>query len=112
VGSRTGDVPRDGHLADSLWTYYQDPDTKELGDLCDVIMFTRAVRDDVTRQALYYAQGRLDHPAPSLAQFWTVLLAHEIAHCTKRGQKGERYSTSWETKILEGYGIARVGSGS
>jgi hypothetical protein len=110
VSSRVGSVPADAHLADSLWTYYQDPDTKELGDLCDVIFFTRAVKDDVARQEVYYAQGRLDHPPPSLAQFWTVLLAHELAHCSKRGQRGERYSTSWETRILDGYGIARVGS--
>jgi hypothetical protein len=110
VSSRQRSVPLDEHLADSLWTFYRDEATGELGDLCDVVMFTRAIKDDVARQGIYYSQGRLAYPAPSVRQFWTVLLAHEIAHCTNRGQKGEAYSTRWEAKILEGYGIDRVGS--
>jgi hypothetical protein len=104
------DVREDGRLGDSLWTYYKDERTGELGDLCDVLLFTQAVKDDVARQAAYYAQGRLDHPAPTLEQFWTVLLGHEIAHCSNGGQKGEAHSTRWESRILAGYGIDRVGS--
>jgi hypothetical protein len=110
VSSRERSVPLDGHLADSLWTFYRDETTGELGDLCDVLMFTRAIKDDVARQGIYYSQGRLAYPAPSLRQFWTVLLGHEIAHCTSKGQKGETYSTHWEARILEGYDIDRVGS--
>jgi hypothetical protein len=109
ITSRTGTVPGDGHLADSLWTYYRD-EQGELGDLCDVLMFTRAVKDDVARQEIYYAQGRLAYPAPSVGQFWAVLLAHELSHCTDRGQKGEAYSTRWEKRVLEGYGIDRIGT--
>ncbi len=110
ISSRERSVPLDRHLADSLWTYYRDEETGELGDLCDVLMFTKAVKDDVARQEAFYAQGRLADPAPSVAQFWTVLLAHEIAHCSDRGQKGERYSTRWESRILAGYGIDRIGT--
>jgi hypothetical protein len=103
-------VREDGRLGDSLWTYYRNEKTGELGDLCDVLLFTQAVEDDVARQVSYYAEGRLDHPAPTLGQFWAVLLGHEIAHCSKRGQKGEAYSSRWESRILAGYGIDRLGS--
>ena len=112
ISSRGGalSVREDGRLADSLWTYYRDDKTGELGDLCDLLFFTQAIEDDVARQAVYYAQGRLDHPAPTLPEFWAVLLAHEVAHCSTRGQRGEAYSTRWETKVLAGFGIDRVGS--
>jgi hypothetical protein len=103
-------IPTDGHLADSLWTYYKDDKTGEWGDLCDVLFFTRAVKNDVANQRAYWAEGRLAHPPPTLRQFWAVLLGHEIAHCSKRGQKGEAWSTRWESRILAGYGIDRIGS--
>jgi hypothetical protein len=112
VSSREGsiNIPTDGHLADALWTYYRNERTGELGDLCDLLMFTKAVKNDVANQAYYYSQGRLDHPPPTLEQFWAVLMAHELAHCTNRGQRGEHYSTAWENRVLEGFGIDRVGS--
>jgi hypothetical protein len=111
ISSRgVGSVPDDGRLGDSLWTYYRDDATGELGDLCDVLLFTSAVREDVARQEIYYSEGRLDHPPPTVGQFWTVLLGHELAHCTERGQKGEGYSTKWEGRILRGYGIDRIGT--
>lgn len=105
-----GSIPSDGHLGDSLWTYYRDDATGNWGDLCDVVLYTPAIKHDVARQGAYYSQGRLEHPPPTLDQFWAVLLAHELAHCSARGQKGEAYSTRWETRVLEGYGVDRVGS--
>ena len=112
ISSRNGAarIPEDEHLADAVWLAYQDPKTGKFGDICDVFMFTRAIRNDVANQNVYYTEGRLEAPPPTLRQFWAVLLGHELAHCTNRGQKGEAYSTSWEVRILDGFGADRVGS--
>ena len=102
-----GNVPEDGHLADAIRnvTLGRPP-----GYTCDVMIFSHALERDVALQRVYYAQGRLPHPAPTLRQFWAVILAHELAHCTDRGASGEGYSTTWERRVLEAYGAARLGS--
>jgi hypothetical protein len=111
IGSRNGPsgVPADGHLADSLFTSTPLPGGG-YGILCDVIVYERALRDDVLRQSTYYAEGRLPGPPPSLRHFWAVIVAHELAHCSKRGQRGERWSTLWERRVLAAYGRSRSGS--
>ena len=109
VGTRPGPerVPPDGHLADAvlnvrLGTYP--------GYSCDIMIFSQALEDDVANQTIYYSEGRLAAAPPTLRQFWAVILAHELAHCSKRGQRGEAHSTPWERRVLEAFGASRLGS--
>ena len=110
VATRPGPerVPEDGHLADALYTAKITGRVR--GRVCDILIFSQALADDVGRQASYYAEGRLASPPPTLRQFWAVILAHELAHCTKRGQRGETFSSRWERRVLAAYGASRVGS--
>ena len=101
-------IPDDERLADSVYTARLTGPVR--GQECDILVFSRALADDVVRQAAYYAEGRLAAPPPSLRQFWSVILAHELGHCTTRGQRGEGFSTTWERRVLERLGVARIGS--
>ena len=100
-------IPQDGHLADSLFTVYIGPGPDGL--VCDVVIFSRALSDDVVLQSTYYEQGTLESLPPSLRQFWAEILGHELAHCTDKGQEGEKRSTRWEHRILAAMGVSRVG---
>ena len=102
-----GSVPEDGHLADAIRNVQLG---KRPGYVCDVMIFSTALADDVARQEAYYYAGTLQAPPPTLRQFWAVILAHELAHCSERGQRGEEHSTRWERKVLAAYGSARAGS--
>jgi hypothetical protein len=108
VRTRPGErrKPADGHLADSLFTVRIGPGPDGL--VCDVVIFSEALADDVVLQNSYYAQGSLSSPPPTLRQFWAVILGHELAHCTDKGQKGEKRSTRWEKRILRAMGAGRV----
>lgn len=100
-------IPGDGHLADAIRNVELG---RRPGFVCDVMLFSQAIADDVARQGSFYSQGRLTGPPPTLRQFWAVILAHELAHCTDRGQRGEAYSTKWEGAVLHSFGAARLGS--
>jgi hypothetical protein len=110
VSSRPGAqrIPPDGHLADSVYQLHRVRGT-HLEPVCDIFFYSRALKLDVERQAEAEAAGALTEPAPGLGQFWAVVLAHELAHCTTRGQKGEAYSTRWEDRVLDAYGAGRLG---
>ncbi len=99
-------IPEDGHLADSLFTVDIGPGPDGL--VCDVLIFSRALEDDVGLQRTYYEQGSLDAPPPNLRQFWAVIVGHELAHCTRKGQEGEERSTRWERRILAAMGVTRA----
>ena len=105
-----GRVPKDGRLAQALMTLHTTGPYP--GSWCEIAIFSRALEEDIARQAVYYSEGRLAVPPPTLRQFWAVILAHELAHCSPRGQKGEGYSTDWEARVLAAFGRARVGSPS
>ena len=100
-------IPRDGHLADALLNAQLG---RNKGRVCDIVIYSEALVQDVDRQLGYYYEGRLGASPPSLRQFWAVILAHEMAHCTPRGQKGEAFSTIWERRILAAYETARLGT--
>lgn len=104
---RESRIPEDGHLADSLYTVDIGPGPDGL--VCDVLIFSEALENDVALQASYYEQGSLDAPPPSLRQFWAVIVGHELAHCTDKGQEGEKRPTRWERRILEAMGVNRAG---
>lgn len=112
IAARPGEgrVPKDGRLAQALMTAHSTG--RYPGSWCEVAIFPHALEEDIARQAVYYSQGRLAAPPPTLRQFWTVILAHELAHCSPLGQKGEAYSTRWEARVLAAFGRARVGSPS
>ncbi|MDQ3986177.1 MAG: hypothetical protein M3280_06720, partial [Actinomycetota bacterium] len=101
-------IPLDGHLADSLFTGLIRRGRD--GTLCDVYMYSEAIARDVTSQQTLYSYGRLSAPPPSLREFWAVVLAHEVAHCSQRGQQGELRSGRWERRVLDAYGADRAGS--
>ena len=102
-----GSIPEDGHLADAIMNVQLG---NRPGYVCDVMIFTTALADDVGRQEGYYSTGSLQAPPPTLREFWAVILAHELAHCSERGQRGEAYSTRWEKRVLAAYDSARLGS--
>lgn len=104
-----GRVPDDGHLADAIMNVQLG---RHPGYVCDVMIFSHALEEDVAQQEIYYAEGRLPAPAPTLRQFWAVILAHELAHCSERGQKGEAYSSSWERRVLDAFDSSRLGTPS
>jgi hypothetical protein len=89
-------VPRDGHLADSLYR----PWGTGGGRFCRVTFYPRAMRDDLAKQRFYHAEGRLAGPPPKLDQFWTMILAHELTHCRDR-HRGETIALRVETRVLE-----------
>ncbi|MDQ4145152.1 MAG: hypothetical protein M3198_15715 [Actinomycetota bacterium] len=103
----SGRILEDGRLADSVMSVKLGRDP---GYFCDIMIFSQAIENDVSRQQVYYSQGRLSAPPPTVRQFWAVILAHELAHCTKRGQRGEAYSTIWERRVLDAFGTTRVGT--
>ena len=109
VATRPGPerAPADGHLADALMTVRLG---RFPGYSCDIMIFSQALEDDVANQAIYYSEGRLSAPPPTLGQFWAIILAHELAHCSPRGRRGEAYSTKWEQRVLEAFGTSRLGT--
>lgn len=109
VRTRPGErrKPLDGHLADSLYTARIGPGPDGL--VCDIVIFSEALADDVEVQNSNYERGAVAVPAPSLKQFWAVILAHELAHCTTPGQRGERRSTRWEHRVLRAMGVGGSG---
>lgn len=110
ISTRPGEarIPQDGHLADAIYTFQQGRGSN-LEPVCDIFFYSRAMTLDAERQAAAEAAGALEEPAPSLRQFWAVVLAHELAHCTGKGQKGEKHSTRWEERVLEALGADRLG---
>jgi hypothetical protein len=95
--SRSGraNVPRDGHLADSLYR----PWGSDGGRFCRVTFYPRAMRDDLAKQRFYYTEGQLAEPPPEMDQFWTMILAHELAHCRDR-HRGETIALRFEARVL------------
>jgi hypothetical protein len=106
-GSRLGseNVPEDGHLADAYLTAQIDGDVA--GGRCDVMFFTTAIKQDLTRWVTYHAQGLLTEEPPSLRQFWASIMAHELAHCL-RGANGEGVAQQWEERALKALRAAGV----
>jgi hypothetical protein len=98
VDSRVGrlNVPRDGHLADAYYT--GTIDARGAGELCDVMFFSTAVTDDLARWRGFWAAGRIAEEPPTLGDFYTSLLAHELAHC-RHGPRGEPEAVSWERRV-------------
>lgn len=100
-------IPEDGHLADAIQNAQLDP---RPGFVCDIIVFSDALANDVTNQLGYYLEGRISTRPPNLRQFWAVILAHEVGHCSPKGQKGEAHSTKWEQKVLGAFNTTRLGT--
>ena len=109
IATRAGSerIPDDGHLADAYRSVQLEPTP---GYVCDIFIFSQALTDDVLRQQDYYNQGLLSDTPPTLRQFWAVILGHEMAHCSPRGQKGEKYSTMWEKRVLNAFETSRLGT--
>lgn len=97
--SRLGvvNVPDDGHLADALLTAAFDEDAQ--GRVCDVMFFPNAIAQELDRSRLYYEQGAISEPPPTLRQFWGAVTAHELAHCLPGGP-GEKVAEEWEARAL------------
>jgi hypothetical protein len=95
--SRTGrvNVPRDGHLADSLYRSLGAGG----GRFCRVTFYPRAMRDDLASQHFYHSEGQLAGPPPEMDQFWTMILAHELTHCRDR-RRGEKIALRVEARVL------------
>lgn len=100
-------IPTDGHLADALMNVQLEP---RPGYVCEIMIFSDALANDVTSQLNYYFDGRLSTRPPTLRQFWAVILAHEVAHCSPKGQKGEELSTEWEQRVLGAFDTTRLGT--
>ena len=109
ISTRPGEasIPKDGHLADAQ-RYVRSKPTLDWA--CHVRIYSQALADDVDRQGVYYSEGRLASPPPTVRQFWAVIVAHEVGHCSPRGQRGEAYSTLWEERVLDAFGRGRLGS--
>jgi hypothetical protein len=100
LASRLGvsNIPEDGHLADAVLTGAIEEDAQ--GRLCDLMFFPNAIAQDIDRWRLYYSQGALIDPPPTLRQFWGSILAHELGHCFP-GSPGEKVAERWEREALE-----------
>ena len=98
VRTGKGAIPGDRHLADAAYSGLVDDHGS--GSLCDVFLFARSILDDHRRQRRFYAAHRADRPS-SLRVFWASVLAHELAHCSTRGQRGERWSEHWEERVRD-----------
>jgi hypothetical protein len=89
-------VPRDRHLADSLYRSTRDLN----GRFCRVTFYPRAMRDDLAKQRDYYSQDRLPVEPPNMDEFWVAILAHELAHCRDRG-RNEKAALRVEHRVLK-----------
>lgn len=100
IDSRLGtlNVPPDGHLADAYYT--GTIDERGAGALCDIMFFPTAVTQDLSRWRLFYSQGRIAEPPPTLQDFYASLVAHELAHC-RPGPRGEPVARSWERRARD-----------
>lgn len=99
VASRLGlvNVPDDGRLADAVLTAAFDEEAQ--GRVCDVMFFPNAIAQDLDRWRLYWSQGAVDDPPPTMRQLWGSVLAHELAHCLP-GNPGEKVAEGWEARAL------------
>jgi hypothetical protein len=88
-------VPRDRHLADSLYQL-----TPGEGRYCRVTFYPRAMRDDLEKQRYYYYEGRLPADPPSMDEFWVAILAHELAHCRDHS-RSEKAALRVERRVLK-----------
>jgi hypothetical protein len=88
-------VPDDGHLADSLYRARADG-----GRYCRVTFYPAAMQDDLARQRFYYRRGFLRARPPTMTEFWTMILAHELTHCRDQ-RRGERVALAVEARVLE-----------
>jgi hypothetical protein len=93
--SGRSNVPRDAHLADSLYRSLGGG-----GRSCRVTFYPRAMRDDLANQRFYYAEGQLAEAPPEMGQFWTMILAHELTHCRDR-QRNEKIALRVEARVLD-----------
>jgi hypothetical protein len=108
VTTRDGEAPEgDGRLADTAMNVQLEP---RPGFVCEIFIYSDALADDVSRQLGYYLDDRLATPPPTLRQFWAVILAHEVGHCSPKGQKGEAHSTEWEERVMDAFNTSRLGS--
>ena len=89
-------VPRDRHLADSLYRPTRQID----GRFCRVTFYPRAMRDDLAKQRYYYSQDRLPVEPPDMDEFWVAILAHELTHCRDRGRT-EKIALRVERGVLK-----------
>ena len=90
-------IPDDGHLADAILT--AGFGKRAQGRLCDVMFFPNAIARDLDRWRLYYQQGAVIEPPPTLRQLWGAVAAHELGHCFPGGP-GEKVARGWERKAL------------
>lgn len=97
--SRLGaiNIPDDGHLADAILT--AGFGKRAQGRLCDIMFFPNAIARDLDRWRLYYEQGAVTEPPPTLRQLWGAVTAHELGHCFPGGP-GEKVAQRWERKAL------------
>lgn len=90
-------IPEDGHLADAFLTAGFGDGVQ--GRLCDVMFFPNAIARDLDRWSLYYEQGAVADPPPTLRQLWAAVTAHELGHCFPGGP-GEKVAQKWERRAL------------
>lgn len=90
-------VPDDGHLADAILT--AGFGRRAQGLVCDLMFFPNAIARDLDRWRLYYQQGAVADPPPTLRQLWGAVTAHELGHCLPGGP-GEKVAGKWELKAL------------
>lgn len=90
-------VPPDAHLADAVRSAYVDD--RGQGLLCDIVVYPAAVTADLERWRDYHAAGLLSEAPPTLADFWTSIVAHEIAHCLEH-RAPEARAVRWERRVL------------
>jgi len=76
-------VPEDEHLADAF--YRPRVVRHSSGRYCGIRFYSKAMRDDLVRQRIYRAEGRLAEDPPSVRHFWAAVLAHELTHCRNDG---------------------------
>ena len=89
-------VPRDAHLADSLYRSAGAAGRR----LCRVTFYPRAMRDDLARQRSYHSEGGLAQAPPEMDQFWAMILAHELTHCRDR-HRSEKVALRVEARVLD-----------
>jgi hypothetical protein len=107
IQSRAGreDIPDDKHLADAFLSGTIEAGGS--GGFCSIMFFPTAISVDLRQWRSYYEQGLHPEEPPTMRQFWTSILGHELGHCFK-GQPGEDVAEHWEAKVLEALRKANI----
>jgi hypothetical protein len=107
IQSRAGraEVPDDKHLADAFLSATIEEGGS--GGFCSIMFYPTAISDDLRKWRRYYEEGFHPEQPPTLRQFWSSILGHELGHCFK-GQPGEDVAEHWEAKVLAALRAANI----